>query len=472
MYWAVILGLLAIIAIFGVKIVKRAVKKWIPKDLDKFFRSIDRLSSEKIFKVKFLHKDMYFVQDPDLIHKVLTSEVCMEKPRMIYKFFGLNDGLLCCGYKQWRRDRKNFSSSFNNVMVSCFVPIFCRIADRMICKIKMNDYSQKEVDMIHFTERCTISMILATSFNIFPEDIASPDEEIGRVAEAVKITSFMLSERFKKFVMFFDTVFKRTEQYRQQNEIRDSLYDLFHKILDEKTKNGNNNEEQQPSFFQNIFYNKVMTFKNEMTEDQIKDSIFTVIGAGFETTGTASAHCILFLAMHPEIQEKVHQEIMSVFPSDDIEITYDTLSELSYLENVMKESLRLGPTVHSIAREAMDNFEISPGKVIKRGSIFCINIYGLHHRKDLWGEDAELFNPDRFLPEYFDGKQQYFIPFSIGRRNCLGYRYAYTSFKVMMVKLLRNFKFTTNLKLNEIKFNRQIALKLMGKHLVMIEKRH
>ena len=97
MYWTVILGLLAILAIFGVKIVKKVVKKWIPKDLDKFFRSIDRLSSEKIFKVKFLYKDMYFVQDPDLIHKVLTSEVCMEKPRMIYKFFGLNDGLLCCG---------------------------------------------------------------------------------------------------------------------------------------------------------------------------------------------------------------------------------------------------------------------------------------------------------------------------------------------------------------------------------------
>lgn len=95
----------------------------------------------------------------------------------------------------------------------------------------------------------------------------------------------MLSERFKKFVLFFDTIFKRTEQCRQQHEIRDSLYDLFHKILTEKAKNANNNEEQQPVFMQNIFYNRLMTFKDEMTEDQIKDSIFTIIGAGFETTG-------------------------------------------------------------------------------------------------------------------------------------------------------------------------------------------
>lgn len=99
MYWTLILGLLSLVAWFGVKWAKKFAKKWIPKDLDKFFQSIDRLSSKKLLKVKLLHKDMYFVQDPKLIHKVLTSEVCMEKPRMIYKFFGLNDGLLCCGCK-------------------------------------------------------------------------------------------------------------------------------------------------------------------------------------------------------------------------------------------------------------------------------------------------------------------------------------------------------------------------------------
>lgn len=176
--------------------------------------------------------------------------------------------------------------------------------------------------------------------------------------------------------------------------------------------------------------------------------------------------------MHQEIQQRVYQEIMTVYPTDDMEITYDNLTLLTYLENVMKESLRLGPTVHSIAREAMNDFELIPGQKIKKGSLFTINIYGLHRRKDFWGDDAELFNPDRFQPENFEDKQQYFIPFSVGRRNCIGYRYAYTSFKVMMVKLLRHFKFTTKLKLNEIKFNRQIALKLVGEHLVMIEKRN
>lgn len=72
-------------------------------------------------------------------------------------------------------------------MVGFFVPIFCNIADRMIEKIKQSDFSRKEVDMMYFTERCTISMILATSFNIFPEDTEDTDKEIDRVSEAVKM---------------------------------------------------------------------------------------------------------------------------------------------------------------------------------------------------------------------------------------------------------------------------------------------
>lgn len=256
-------------------------------------------------------------------------------------------------------------------------------------------------------------------------------------------------------------------------KLRNYLYSYLFNIVENKSaiaeKRGEN--EKNLNFIQNIFFNRLMMHSNEMSEQQIKDTIGTVVGAGFETTGTASAHCILFLAMHPEIQQKVYDEIMSVFPSDDTEVSYDSLSKLEYTECVMKESLRLGPTVHAIARETMDNFEIAPGKNVKKNSILVINIYGLHRRKDLWGDDAENFNPERFKSDKFNDKHQYFIPFSAGKRNCIGYRYAYSSFKIMLIKLLRNFKFTTNLTLNEIKFNRQIALKLYGKHLVYVEKR-
>lgn len=246
---------------------------------------------------------------------------------------------------------------------------------------------------------------------------------------------------------------------------------MFGVLMDIVARKSIKRETEIASFVDNTFLSRLLRMKDTLTESQLKEHVFTITGAGYETTGTASAHCVLLLALHPEIQTKAFEEIVKIFPSEESEITLESLSKLDYLDRVMKESLRLAPTVHALAREATEDFEISPGKIIPKGSIFVINIYGLHRRVDLWGEDALNFNPDRFLPENFVDKQQLFIPFSAGKRNCIGYRYALVSFKIMMVKLLRKFEFSTNLKAHEIQFNRQIALKLVGEHSVSVQKR-
>lgn len=69
-------------------------------------------------------------------------------------------------------------------MVRGFMPIFSEIADRMIEKLK--SHAGKEVNIIHYTERCTISMILASSFNVFPDDIEDTEKRVDDVAEATK----------------------------------------------------------------------------------------------------------------------------------------------------------------------------------------------------------------------------------------------------------------------------------------------
>lgn len=246
---------------------------------------------------------------------------------------------------------------------------------------------------------------------------------------------------------------------------------MFQTLMNIIAKKSKSNETEP--FTENTFLKRLLMIKDEMTENQMKEHIFTVGGAGYETTGTASAHCILFLALHPEIQEKAYQEIITAFPSENFDITHQSLSELVQVERIMKESLRLSPTVHAIARQATEDFQLTSGEIITKGSIIVINIYALHRRIDLWGEDAHTFNPERFSPEKFSEKQQQsYIPFSAGKRNCIGYRYALVSFKIMLVKLLRNFKFSTSLQADEIQFNRQIALKLVGKHLVRIERRN
>ena len=223
---------------------------------------------------------------------------------------------------------------------------------------------------------------------------------------------------------------------------------------------------------ENMFINRMLLLEGKLKIEQMKDHIYAVLGAGYETSGNAIAHCVLILALHPEIQEKTYREIINVFPYEDSVIDNSSLSQCDFLDRVFKETLRFAPAVPTLGREALEDFELSSDLSIKKGTIFCVDVMGLHRRKSLWGEDADLFNPDRFLPENFSGKEHFFMPFSVGKRNCLGYKYASVSFKLVLLKLLRNFEYTTSLKLKEIKFTRQLALKLIGPHLVSIQKRN
>lgn len=78
---------------------------------------------------------------------------------------------------QWRNDRRYINPSFNASMTQNFLPIFCSISDKMVAEISANHCDGKEFDVNHYTERCLLRTILATSFDIFDEDLDENDIE-------------------------------------------------------------------------------------------------------------------------------------------------------------------------------------------------------------------------------------------------------------------------------------------------------
>jgi cytochrome P450 len=110
------------------------------------------------------------------------------------------------------------------------------------------------------------------------------------------------------------------------------------------------------------------------------------------------------------------------------------------------------------------------GEVLPTGCHIAIPSFTLHRRKDIWGEDADAFNPDHFAP----GVQRHpyaYIPFSGGPRVCIGYRYAYMSMKTVLAYVLRNYRFTTDIKIGDMKWDFSVTLRLVNKHLVKAERR-
>lgn len=219
------------------------------------------------------------------------------------------------------------------------------------------------------------------------------------------------------------------------------------------------------------FIDQLILHEGQFSDEEIHDHIYTFITAGYETTSLQVAFTLLLLAMHQDEQEKVYQEILEVFPTDDTTTSRENLESLHYLEMVIQESMRLLPPVPYLARKTQEQLQLDK-LVVPVGVTLVVNLFNLHRKKDIWGTDAEEFRPERFLPENDSKRHSHsFLPFSQGPRDCIGKYYAMLAIRTVLVKFLRNYKITTNLKYEELKLKAELTLKICQSLKVKIEKR-
>lgn len=125
---------------------------------------------------------------------------------------------------------------------------------------------------------------------------------------------------------------------------------------------------------------------------------------------------LFMLAMHPECQEKAYAELVSFFPNKDVDVSIDDLRKLTYVDNCVKEALRVFPTVALIARSVRGDIQLRDF-TIPAGASVGIDIFSLHRSKKFWGDNA-----DQFIPERFDSSLSHpyaYMAFSHGPRNCI-----------------------------------------------------
>jgi cytochrome P450 len=213
---------------------------------------------------------------------------------------------------------------------------------------------------------------------------------------------------------------------------------------------------------------------------------------GFETIASSLSILSLHLAFYPEVQDKIFDELQTVFSSEDEEVTEEHLKQLIYLDLVMKEVMRLWPSSPFMVRrlgkdmklgkespidETFHGLDISDIHItgeftVPEGCNVIIPMIHIHRNKALWGDDADEFKPERFLPENFKNIHPYaYLPYSKGPRNCVGIKYAQQSLTVILAHFFRRFKTRTTLKLDELKYEYMIVIKVVQGANVSLEKR-
>lgn len=181
---------------------------------------------------------------------------------------------------------------------------------------------------------------------------------------------------------------------------------------------------------------------------------FTV--AGHDTIAACMTFASMVLGVYPETQDRILQEIEEIC-GDSAEFTYEDVNKMDYLNRFIKETLRVYPPVQYISRELSEDV-LWDNELFLKGTACQFHLYDILRDPDCF-TDPEKFDPDRFLPENSKGRNSFaYIPFSGGVRACIGQKTAYVEIKVIIAKLVKNFRIVSVRKLKDYKMTAGIVL--------------
>lgn len=184
-------------------------------------------------------------------------------------------------------------------------------------------------------------------------------------------------------------------------------------------------------------------------DENLVDQLMTFLGAGHETTATALQWAVYALCKNPDVQTRLREEIRANLPPISPENTEPMdatqIDNMPYLHAVCNEVLRFHPSVPNTLRISVKDTTLV-GQPIPKGTFFIISPEVVNHMEELWGPDADKFNPDRFMGQ---GKANNggansnyaFLTFLHGPRSCIGQGFAKAELACLLAAMVGRFKF-------------------------------
>ena len=400
------------------------------------------------------------IADADLLKDVLVRHFShfMDRRQDFHEKYTSKFLTQLCG-SEWKHTRSIMSPTFTSGKMKAMLHLMNECLEPMMKRIRRNN--GKDMDMKNLFGCFTMDVIAKCAFAV--ETNTHDDENHPFVVNAKKIFEF---PPFRVFMVLFIPKFIRTKlglSFFDPSAI-DYLVGLGHHMIDERRKKGIKagnrsyndflqlmleagrelmNQEQEDTD-ENSNEHQVESDKKTLTDEEIIANIILILLAGYETTASLLTYASYSLAVHPEIQTQLRQEILEAKNKNNGVLDYDTLMSLPYLDAVINETLRMYPPLIRIDRDCSEDITLDyKGKKIeiKKGDAVIAPIYAIHHMQEYYAE-PETFNPKRFLPENKDQLTPYtFLAFMAGPRNCIGMRFALLEAKLALSNLLLEFDF-------------------------------
>ncbi|XP_033607274.1 cytochrome P450 4C1-like [Cryptotermes secundus] len=377
-----------------------------------------------------------FVQDVKHIAALLSDGEEVNKS-CTYKFSvpWLGSSLPIAEGKKWRIRRKLIAPEFRPSTLESSVQILNSNLDKLINRLS-TFVGGPEFDVHPFMILHSFDNVCETFMGAKMNAQQNSESEFVR---AIKAASPTVHARSQNPLLHPDLLFHMSSLGRQQARYLATVHATSKEAVEERAQqllHGKGSRPRIPILDMLIKLSREGRYSGDL---DTREEMASVLITGYEATAAALSFACWMLSRHQDVQEKVLMEQKEIFGDSDRPATYRDIQEMKYLEMVIRETIRLYPTVPVFGRKLQKDIDVGDF-VIPVGANVMFLAYQIH-RNPKYFPDPEKFNPDRFLPDNVMRRSPYcYLAFSAGPRNCVGLKYGLQVIKGTLCSLIRRFR--------------------------------
>jgi len=380
-----------------------------------------------------IHRPVLSLGDLDLIRAVTVKDFeHFTDRRQFIRSEDMRLMLTALRGQEWKARRATMTPAFSASKLKGMHQLCLDNAANLVQYIRDETARKGELELKDCFGRFTMDNIASCAFGINSNSFNNPEAEFAKHTSTLfkpfkgwalvrVLLVAVFSEWFLKLpdpiqpsIDFLKRVVKTTIQHRDQSN--SSRRDFLQLLLEARDKDGN----------------------RLLSDDSLVTQSMMFLFAGYDTTATLLTYAGFSLASYPDVQRQVQEEIDAVLERHGGQLTYDAVMEMTYLDRVLSETLRLYSPASRLERESTKDYTLPGTNVnLPKGTLVQIPVFMVHRDPEHY-PDPEKFDPDRFLPEEKEKRHPCaWMPFGSGPRNCIAMRFALFEAKLALVAVLK-----------------------------------
>jgi cytochrome P450/NADPH-cytochrome P450 reductase len=391
-----------------------------------------------IYWLDMLGKPVVIVSGFDLVDE-LCDESRFDKSvrgalRRLRDFAG--DGLFTAYTQEpnWAKAHNILLPSFAQRAMQGYHPMMLDIAEQLVLKWdRLN--ADDEIDVTHDMTSLTLDTIglcgFGYRFNSFYRE--SPHPFVGAMIGA-------LGTSMETRGLPLESVIKKDRGKKLRVDIR-YMTEMVDRIVRERRESGDDVHDK-PDLLSHMLSGVDRKSGERLDDLNIRYQVITFLIAGHETTSGLLSFAVYYLLNNPEVLARAYAEVDRVLGPDPAALpTYQQVNQLTYIEQVLKEALRLWPTAPVFALSSYKDELIGGTYPMRKNYQIVVLSPMLHRDRKIWGDQADVFNPENFSREAERGRPaNAYKPFGNGQRACIGRQFALQEATLVLGMVLQRFK--------------------------------